>query len=184
MDVSVPNNAAPKPNFHKYSCMSCHKRKVKCDRQEPCGYCQRHDEQCVYEDPAPPRKRKRPVDGTDELRARLHNYEMQLRQSGATIDENGNVITPPSRVDSNPTASNGSGRLRTLVPMPSPGAASTTTQSRGSGTLADALRDALVMKGANDGRLITDQGNTRYLEKYVLFFPFFFCTYAKWQLEA
>ncbi|KKK17260.1 hypothetical protein ARAM_001834 [Aspergillus rambellii] len=42
--VSDPPNNTPKPTARKkirptYSCLSCHKRKVKCDRVKPCGAC-------------------------------------------------------------------------------------------------------------------------------------------------
>lgn len=129
----------------------------------------------------PPRKRKRPLDGTEELRARLQRYEMQLLQSGATLNENGDVITPPVPTSLPTGLPTGLARnLKTLVPAPSP--TSTIAVNRPAnppppppsygGTLADALRDASRQSAprvhkASDGRLITDRGKSRYLEKYV-----------------
>lgn len=146
--------------MHKYSCVSCHKRKVKCDRLEPCGYCARHDEDCVYQDPLPPRKRKRPADSEEVLRARRQLYETQQR-SEATVSENQEPLIPPRE---DPNNINGHQRTET---GPSPGTASVTPQGS---TLADALRDASRgptpgSQNTHDGRLITDRGKTRYLEK-------------------
>jgi hypothetical protein len=45
-DMSEP---APSDGLHKFSCVLCHKRKVKCDRLEPCGYCNRHNDRCTYQ---------------------------------------------------------------------------------------------------------------------------------------
>jgi hypothetical protein len=44
MADSIPDDDAP--GMHKFSCVLCHKRKVKCDRMEPCGYCNRHNDTC------------------------------------------------------------------------------------------------------------------------------------------
>ncbi|KAF2421042.1 hypothetical protein EJ08DRAFT_702206 [Tothia fuscella] len=175
--MSAPNGPVsgiiqpPRFAIHKYSCLYCHRKKVKCDRQDPCGYCLRHDEPCVYEDPVPPRKRKRPDDGTEELRARLSRYEMQLRQAGAIINENGDVVVAPSM--HNPSqAGTEHGRQRVLVPAPrpmsSPPPPTSTPPLTAGSTLADALRDASSQPPVGNhkafGRLVGDRGKTTYIE--------------------
>lgn len=45
-----------------YSCVICHKRKVKCDRNEPCSNCAKSNAECIYRPPPPPRRRKRERD--------------------------------------------------------------------------------------------------------------------------
>jgi hypothetical protein len=182
MDVSGPESAsAPKPpattdGLHKYSCVSCHKRKVKCDRQEPCGYCSRHDDQCVYQEPLPPRKRRREAESTEDLRRKLEHYQALARQNGATINDNGELLNPV-RIDRTTQAASPQPQYGVLRPGKASSVtvkANSTTTTPGSGTLADALRDASrevsvprKQEGCNEGRLVADKGKTRYLEKYV-----------------
>jgi hypothetical protein len=124
----------------------------------------------VYEDPVPPRKRKRPDNGTEELRARVSQYEMQLRLAGAIINERGDIITPPLS-SSLSSAQTQVGGQRILVPAPRVVNTPIPSQSSESGrTLAEALRDAsrALPRGtqhADQGRLIADRGKTRYIEK-------------------
>lgn len=97
-------------------------------------------------------------------------YEMQLRQAGAIINEQGDVVTPPLTKNSFSNQPQAGGQ-RILVPAPkSISATSPSHSSRSSGTIAEALRDAsrapaTKSRNGNDGRLITDQGKTRYIEK-------------------
>lgn len=48
-----------------YSCVVCHKRKVKCDRLEPCSNCDKASVECIYRPPPPPRRRKRERDSDE-----------------------------------------------------------------------------------------------------------------------
>ncbi|KAI0112742.1 hypothetical protein F4776DRAFT_656784 [Hypoxylon sp. NC0597] len=63
----------------KYACSTCARRKVKCDRGEPCSNCIKARIQCLpYEAPAPSRPRKRT--GDEDLLARLALYEDLMRK--------------------------------------------------------------------------------------------------------
>lgn len=42
-----------------YSCLQCKHRKVKCDRIDPCGNCEKAGAECVYRTPPPPKRKKR-----------------------------------------------------------------------------------------------------------------------------
>lgn len=55
-------DAAQAPSF---SCVVCHRRKVKCNRKDPCSNCEKAGIECIYRPPPPPRRRKRvhSVDG-------------------------------------------------------------------------------------------------------------------------
>jgi len=131
-------DSAVEPGLRKFSCRLCHQRKVKCDRTEPCGYCSRRQDECVYETPPPPKRRKRGNDEQEEP-ARPHPKMSNVPTRG--------IPTPP-QTDAAPT---------------------TTTQTpeyRVGSTLSDAIRDATKKSVAPDGRLISDQGRTRYLDKY------------------
>ncbi|OHF03889.1 fungal specific transcription factor [Colletotrichum orchidophilum] len=63
---------------HKQACSLCARRKIKCDKSEPCSNCTKAHAQCQYEGPAPPRPRKRAAD--EELLARLASYEDLMRK--------------------------------------------------------------------------------------------------------
>ncbi|OTA90607.1 hypothetical protein M434DRAFT_22852 [Hypoxylon sp. CO27-5] len=73
---------SPLPNGHqeprKCACFTCARRKVKCDRGEPCSNCLKSRIQCLYEAPIPSRPRKRA--GDEDLLARLALYEDLMRK--------------------------------------------------------------------------------------------------------
>ncbi|KAI1412342.1 hypothetical protein F5Y13DRAFT_199975 [Hypoxylon sp. FL1857] len=71
--------ASPPPTGpRKYACVTCARRKVKCDRGDPCSNCLKARIQCLYEAPAPNRPRKRA--GDEDLLARLALYEDLMRK--------------------------------------------------------------------------------------------------------
>ncbi|KAK1138735.1 hypothetical protein N8T08_002044 [Aspergillus melleus] len=72
-----PGSTTKPPKSH--SCVTCQRRKVKCNRQQPCAGCARNGVQCVYRSPRPPRRRKR-NNPEAILTARLERYEV-LRQN-------------------------------------------------------------------------------------------------------
>jgi hypothetical protein len=192
MDVSAPPpGPSPIPAstahaLHKYSCASCHKRKVKCDRLEPCGYCARHDDQCIYQEPLPPRKRKRVGESNAALRRKLEQYQALAEQEGAIINEDGEALTPipiahspqPARpVQAALPRSTGFGLLAAGRIQPGIMTANSSSSNQASGTtLAEVLRHASREgswppknpEPAVGGRLVADKGKTRFLEKYVL----------------
>ncbi|CAG8025585.1 unnamed protein product [Penicillium olsonii] len=73
MDTGSPINAlngaratdSPSKQLTPFSCVVCHKRKVKCDRQEPCSNCAKANVECVYR--APPPRRKRGLDANGSV---------------------------------------------------------------------------------------------------------------------
>ncbi|KJK66797.1 specific transcription factor domain protein [Aspergillus parasiticus SU-1] len=52
----VPANAPE--GLKKYACTVCKRRKIRCDRREPCSTCVKDHAPCQYRDPVPPRRRK------------------------------------------------------------------------------------------------------------------------------
>ncbi|VUC29234.1 unnamed protein product [Clonostachys rosea] len=64
---------------HKYACSTCARRKIKCDKTDPCSNCSKARAQCLYEEHPPPRPRKRAAD--EDLIARLGAYEDLLREN-------------------------------------------------------------------------------------------------------
>lgn len=67
----------------KYSCVICSQRKVRCDRNDPCGGCVKAHAQCVYVAPQPPRRGKRKT--AEELQVtRQKRVQGALQSSDAT----------------------------------------------------------------------------------------------------
>ncbi|KAF4933942.1 Aurofusarin cluster transcription factor aurR2 [Colletotrichum fructicola] len=72
--------ASGSPSPHKPACSICSRRKVKCDKGDPCSNCLKSQSQCVYEAPALHRRpRKRAAD--DDLVNRLAAYEDLMRKN-------------------------------------------------------------------------------------------------------
>lgn len=75
----------PPPSIMPYSCQSCAKRKVKCDKATPiCFSCRRSRLECVYQAPLP-RSRKRKF--SNDVFEKLARYERILHQHGLLHDE-------------------------------------------------------------------------------------------------
>ena len=81
--IPTSSNPSSRPT---YSCVRCSDRKVRCDRQNPCGTCVKHNVQCLFRTLPPPRKKqKRVKEGT--LKDKLKRYEALLQKLG--VDPNG-----------------------------------------------------------------------------------------------
>ena len=63
-----------------YTCVTCARRKVKCDKIAPaCSTCKKARLECEYSEPAPRKRKRRPADDVHE---RLDQYERILKQNG------------------------------------------------------------------------------------------------------
>jgi hypothetical protein len=82
MDNAVKKGTLKGSDQHtqKHSCSACARRKVRCDRQQPCANCARARCPCSYSSSvSSPRPRKRHAE--EILLARLHRYEELLRKN-------------------------------------------------------------------------------------------------------
>ncbi|KAF7555491.1 hypothetical protein G7Z17_g2113 [Cylindrodendrum hubeiense] len=86
-----PPTAAEK--LHKHACSLCSRRKVKCDKGDPCANCVKAQAQCAYEAPAPPRPRKRAAD--EDLLARIALYEDLMRKQNIDFTHHANTWVSP-----------------------------------------------------------------------------------------
>ena len=68
-----------------YSCVRCFDRKVKCTKQIPCTACTKASVECVFRQPAPPRRRKKRTQ-EELLLARLRRCEDILKSHGLSPD--------------------------------------------------------------------------------------------------
>ena len=96
MDTTADSVLSTKPAA-THSCQRCAVRKTKCDKQQPCGACLRHNAECEYRSLSRPRRRKR-IDRTDLLAKRLEQYERLLHQKevdpGSSPKASGNNTSP------------------------------------------------------------------------------------------
>jgi hypothetical protein len=79
-----------------FSCIRCAERKVKCDRQKPCGACVKHNVDCVFHVSKPPRKKAKRVK-VQVLADRLNQYEALLQRHGidrSELPDSGNHEMP------------------------------------------------------------------------------------------
>ncbi|KAL0256577.1 hypothetical protein SLS55_008972 [Diplodia seriata] len=92
---SASGSAALNPR----SCVTCRRRKVKCDKKHPCTNCSKARIECIF--PAPgraPRKARKPPDA--ELLDRLRKLEGMVKTLGGATVEDGNA--QPAEEDETP----------------------------------------------------------------------------------
>ncbi|PYI00285.1 hypothetical protein BO78DRAFT_330435 [Aspergillus sclerotiicarbonarius CBS 121057] len=78
-DRASQSPAAPPPPPNPRSCIPCNRRKVRCDRQFPCGRCVKGGEKCVFPGPKrAPRQLKRPP--IAEVLAQLRHLEEEVQK--------------------------------------------------------------------------------------------------------
>ncbi|KAH0490221.1 hypothetical protein TgHK011_001700 [Trichoderma gracile] len=74
---------------HSYSCVACARRKVKCDRLEPCSSCSKSRAACVYRAPVPSQRHRRRLTQGDLL-SRVRELESILDSHGIPFEALGN----------------------------------------------------------------------------------------------
>ena len=81
MDKSTLPTSSNRSSRPTYSCIRCSDRKVRCDKQNPCTGCLKHNVQCLFRSlPPPKQKQKRVKQGT--LADKLKRYEALLQKQG------------------------------------------------------------------------------------------------------
>ncbi|KAI9848572.1 MAG: hypothetical protein M1837_007241 [Sclerophora amabilis] len=80
------HTASARPALNARSCVTCRRRKVKCDKRSPCSNCSRANKPCTF--PSPGRApRRNPRSQDQELFARLHKLEGMVQElNGAQED--------------------------------------------------------------------------------------------------
>jgi len=88
------NPASPKENksthytgLNARSCVTCRRRKVKCDKQMPCSNCTKAHSQCIF--PAPGRAPRRPREGAKPVSEREALLLKRLRRLEGVVQELG-----------------------------------------------------------------------------------------------
>ena len=78
MDTATNSAPSSKP-LTTHSCQRCAVRKIRCDKQKPCGACVKHNLECEYRMLPPPRRKKK-RNRNEILVGRLKQYDRLLQQ--------------------------------------------------------------------------------------------------------
>ncbi|KAH7120403.1 fungal-specific transcription factor domain-containing protein [Dactylonectria estremocensis] len=89
--TSRPSTSEPL-RLNKNACSLCARRKVKCDKSNPCSNCIKAQTECTHEAAAPYRPRKRAAD--EDLLARLARYEDLMRENNVDFAHCANTWVP------------------------------------------------------------------------------------------
>jgi hypothetical protein len=117
----APTQSSSSPHLNPRSCVTCRRRKVKCNKEDPCRNCLRAGTECIFPGPgrAPRRSRKLP---DTELLARLRKLEGVVQSLGAQTDDHAVASAHPSDATKfqPQTSQYTNGRSPILVPSDSP----------------------------------------------------------------
>ena len=156
------------------SCVTCRKRKVKCDKTHPCSNCNRAHIECVFPSPGrAPRKVRKLGEGRDkELLERLRRLEGVVKGMGVEVppDEKGGNKDSQTQVDPKAWAGHGE-------PLPDVCDQGDGSTKVGFGAnSAEGIRDAGKSERMNwveeqqqsrfenrFGRLVINEGKSRYI---------------------
>ncbi|KAH8679721.1 fungal-specific transcription factor domain-containing protein [Tricladium varicosporioides] len=158
------------------SCVTCRRRKVKCDKQEPCSNCVKAGSQCIF--PAPGRAPRRPrVGGTGssereaELLKRLRRLEGVVEELSGQVEIEAVKNSPASDTSSLPKdgeSSEASSKIHNVrVVGMDEGSGATKkewiTRAWHMGTGPPKTDFGLNRVEAGIGRLVIDEGKSRYM---------------------
>ncbi|KAF9247554.1 transcriptional regulator family: Fungal Specific TF [Penicillium roqueforti] len=160
--ATFPRHAATEPpSSTSRSCVTCRRRKVRCNKRSPCSNCTKAGIDCTFPPPGrAPRKSKRPPDA--ELLSRLRRLEGvidHLRGNGDTEGGSTSTQAPPSTT--------GSSTVRSEPTAPT--SVSTEPQNQVDGGRhcpfeASDPKKLAPNKFENEfGRLVIDEGRSRYV---------------------
>jgi hypothetical protein len=127
------------------SCVTCRKRKVKCNKVQPCSNCARAKIECIFPGPGrAPRKSRKPPDG--ELMDRLRRLEGVVQSLNAQVEEH-----EQEAADRNQEQARSSEGTPDACPF----------SGRGSPSVAQ--DNSVEGLESRFGRLVVDQGRSRYI---------------------
>lgn len=166
MNPSTSPASASAGAARAHACVLCQQRKVKCSRETPCSGCVKSRSECIYRDPAPPRRRKR-RNPEDILLARLKRYEELLENAGVKVDPIGraNLTTPEDEQVDDPDSRQSS--TADMVDRIDSGERVGERSAQTTPFGYSISTDRVASKSANPARFIVEEGRSRYLEKWV-----------------
>lgn len=158
---SAPDTASSR------SCVTCRRRKVRCDKRSPCSNCVKAGSDCLFPPPGrAPRKSKRPPDA--ELLSRLRRLEGVIEHlSGNNPETGGSASVSPTQPVATSFDYSGSSTASVPAPAPAPApalASESKDQNEGCPFANDDPTKLKPEKFENEfGRLVIDEGRSRYV---------------------
>jgi hypothetical protein len=155
------HGAAEPPSSTSRSCVTCRRRKVKCNKRSPCSNCTKAGIECIFPPPGrAPRKSKRPPDA--ELLSRLRRLEGvidHLRSGGAT---DAAPATSPQATSS--ATGSSTTKSESMVPVSAPTEPQNQTREGNCPFQESDPKRPSPNKFENEfGRLVIDEGRSRYV---------------------
>lgn len=151
--------------YNPRSCVTCRKRKVKCDKLHPCSNCARANIECIFPNPGrAPRKIKKPTDGRDtELLARLKRLEGVVKGLGldATQEDIESALADPTRRTSESDKRSSQIHAPDSDPIERPLTNSDELTTRGKAQWIE--NDRAGRFENRFGRLVINEGKSRYV---------------------
>ncbi|KAH8805242.1 fungal-specific transcription factor domain-containing protein [Xylogone sp. PMI_703] len=91
--------SVPPVQKHPRSCITCHRRKLKCDKQVPCSNCKKSKFDCDYPSSRRTRRKSRPDSSASALKTRLEKLESLVRNLENELSKNTGEqpVTPTSQ---------------------------------------------------------------------------------------
>ncbi|KAL9598404.1 MAG: hypothetical protein Q9179_003932, partial [Wetmoreana sp. 5 TL-2023] len=153
-DGTNGTSSVPQPNPR--SCVTCRKRKVRCDKQHPCSNCTKAAIDCVFPGPGrAPRRSRKPPDA--ELLARLRRLEGVVQHLGKNLDEEGEKIDDDVRDKAITTDGVGNGDTK------APTEEKKIPNSCGLFNGPEPRKKSVDGVGKEFGHLVVDEGRSRYV---------------------
>ena len=152
--LSGASGALP-PGLNPRSCVTCRRRKVKCDKKQPCSNCARAKIECIFPGPGrAPRKSRKPADG--ELMERLRRLEGVVQSLNAQVEEHEQQDAEREKAagacpSTNDAGGGGGG---------GDGGCPNGTDKESANVIVDNSVEGLETRF---GRLVVDQGRSRYI---------------------
>lgn len=137
------------------SCVTCRRRKVKCDKKQPCSNCARAKIECIFPGPGrAPRKSRKPADG--ELMERLRRLEGVVQSLNAQVEEHEQQDAEREKAAGACPTTNGAGGGG----GGDDGGCPNGTDKGSANVIVDNSVEGLETRF---GRLVVDQGRSRYI---------------------
>lgn len=162
--LHAPTAPRPGPDASSRSCVTCRRRKVRCNKRSPCSNCVKAGTDCIFPPPGrAPRKSKRPPD--TELLSRLRRLEGVIEHLSGKNPEAASTSVSPTQ----PTSSGISSALpsataaTSTVTAPQPAAAPESKESTGCPFESDPTKLNTGKFENEFGRLVIDEGRSRYV---------------------
>lgn len=148
LNINSSNGGPFVPNPR--SCITCRKRKVKCDKKLPCSNCARAKIECIFPGPGrAPRKSRKPADA--ELLERLRRLEGVVQNLNAQVEEHEQETAERERDSNNNDSRQGSVSENCF----------TNTNAKHSPSVA--VDNSVEGLENRFGRLVVERGRSRYI---------------------